>query len=37
VNPVEGRGENYAAVVFIWAACVVAIVGLIVAYIVIKP
>jgi hypothetical protein len=33
----EGRGENYGAVVFIWAACLVAIVGLIVAYVVIKP
>jgi hypothetical protein len=33
----EGRGENYGAIMFIWALCLIAIAGLVVGYIVINP
>jgi hypothetical protein len=32
----EGRGENYGLVLFIWAACLLAVAGLVVGYIIIK-
>ena len=32
----EARGQNYGLVLFIWMACLIAIAGLIVGYVIIK-